>query len=316
MWSKSNRLTILCYHRVSTNPTANHYYTLGISTAQFRDQMRYIRRYYKPAPLEDALERLAAGILPSGSVAVTFDDGYSELASEAFPVLQELGIPATVFLIAGHVGTGKPFWWEEAAHRLNILSEQDATTALRASGLPFSSIGNDWRSRIIRCLKRALPDVRDACMSAVRDITGRLRVERMSLNWDEVYDARSRGIAFGSHSINHPVLTSLDQASLEFELRKSREIIETMTNTPCRILAYPNGDHDERVRAAAVETGYCWAVTMERGRNGLSDNRFALKRQPVYSYHKRYAFAALLGGWLDLPYRFAHTVRRLQSADD
>jgi len=316
MWRERGRLIILCYHRVSHDPESGDYYASGISTAQFHYQMGYIRRHYEPVPLEDALERLAARTLPSRSVAVTFDDGYSELASEAFPVLQELGIPATVFLVAGHVGTDKPFWWEEAARRLNILSEQDAAMPLRASGLPFSTVGNDWRSRIIRRLKHALPDVRDACMSAIRDITGQLRVERMSLNWDEVYDARSRGIAFGSHSVSHPVLTSLDQASLEFELRKSREIIEAMTNAPCRILAYPNGDHDERVRAAAAETGYCWAVTMERGRNGLRDNRFALRRQSVYSYHKRCAFAALLGGWLDLPYRFAHNARLLQSAGD
>jgi len=67
------------------------------------------------------------------------------------------------------------------------------------------------------------------------------------------------GWEVGSHTVSHPRLTSLDDAALEHELRRSREDCERLVGRPCASLAYPYGDVDERVVRAAGQAGYRFA---------------------------------------------------------
>ena len=60
----------------------------------------------------------------------------------------------------------------------------------------------------------------------------------------------------GSHTASHPRLTQLGDAELHRELSESRERIADELGRPCRYLAYPYGDEDRRVRAAARHAGY------------------------------------------------------------
>lgn len=286
---------------MSEDTRANSFYTSGLLAAQFYEQMIYIRQNYEVLPLEEALSLLSIGALPMRAVSITFDDGYRELMDGAFHILRDLNLPATVFLVVGHVGTDLPFWWEEVAFRLKTLNEEALAEFLRTLDLRISVGRPDWISKIIDALKGIPTDVRDKCVNNLRELTGEVRLSRMSLTWEEVRKAQSWGISFGSHSMTHPILTLLGDEALEREIQISREIIESMTVASCRLLAYPNGDHDDRVRAAAQRAGYRWAVTMERGRNGPGMNPLALLRHPVYAHYSQPLFAAILRGWLDLP---------------
>jgi peptidoglycan/xylan/chitin deacetylase (PgdA/CDA1 family) len=78
----------------------------------------------------------------------------------------------------------------------------------------------------------------------------------LTLNWDGLRGLVERGIEVGSHTVSHPHLTRLTDLELERELRESRERLESELGRRCRYLAYPDGDHDARVRAVARETGY------------------------------------------------------------
>jgi peptidoglycan/xylan/chitin deacetylase (PgdA/CDA1 family) len=116
-----------------------------------------------------------------------------------------------------------------------------------------------------------------ACMSA-----GELR---------ELADA---GWEIGSHTRSHPRLTSLSD-ELAPELADSRARIEEVVGASCHSLAYPYGDADRRVAAAAAEAGYLAAATLVPFEprpepllwprvgiwNADSPYRFALKASPV-----------------------------------
>lgn len=294
-------LTILCYHRIARDTRLNSYCSSALSASQFYEQMNHLRRSYEVLPIEEALLLLDAGALPRKAVSITFDDGYLELMDAAFPVLRDLRLPATVFLVAEHVGSGLPFWWEEVAFRLGILHKEEAIQSLKAIGLEVSVWRSGWIFKIIDALKGVPTRLREEFLGILRESTGGVRLPRMSLNWEEVRKAQAWGISLGSHSLTHPILPLLSDEALERELRVSREIIESMTGTTCRLLAYPNGDHDDRVRTAAQQAGYRWAVTMERGRNRPGANPLALRRHPVYAHYSQPWFAAVLRGWFDLP---------------
>jgi len=83
-----------------------------------------------------------------------------------------------------------------------------------------------------------------------------------TMRWDELRALSQRGIEIGSHAVSHPHLPRLDDAELDRELLESRTHIEDELGRPCRYLAYPFGDVDERVRAATRRAGYVAAFAL------------------------------------------------------
>lgn len=80
--------------------------------------------------------------------------------------------------------------------------------------------------------------------------------ELRCLSWHQLGELQERGWEIGSHTCTHPRLTLLQDADLMRELVESRTEIETQLGGPCRSIAYPYGNVDERVIAAASRAGY------------------------------------------------------------
>jgi peptidoglycan/xylan/chitin deacetylase (PgdA/CDA1 family) len=87
--------------------------------------------------------------------------------------------------------------------------------------------------------------------------------EMRCVGWSELRELAGAGWEIGSHSCSHPHLTTLDDAELRRQLVSSREACERELGTPCGSLAYPYGDCDERVMAAAGAAGYARAGALE-----------------------------------------------------
>jgi peptidoglycan/xylan/chitin deacetylase (PgdA/CDA1 family) len=100
-----------------------------------------------------------------------------------------------------------------------------------------------------------------------------------TMSWDELRELAGRGIAVGSHTAHHPHLRTLDDDELREELVGSRERIEHELDRPCRTLAYPYGEHDRRVRAAARDAGYATAYALVPADGHVDD--FCLPRVPM-----------------------------------
>lgn len=88
-----------------------------------------------------------------------------------------------------------------------------------------------------------------------------------TLTYDELRSLRDRGIDVGSHTVTHAHLTRLGDDELRRELVDSRTQLEDELGAPCRSIAYPYGEEDARVRAAARAAGYERAYAL-RGRRG------------------------------------------------
>jgi len=116
---------------------------------------------------------------------------------------------------------------------------------------------------------------------AVPELAGRGTDDDLAtMTWKELRELAAEGVEIGSHAVSHPHLPTLDASSLRDELVRSREEIESQLGLPCRFLAYPYGEHDERVRAAAQEAGYVAAFGLDEP---LDPPRpFALPRADIY----------------------------------
>ena len=125
-----------------------------------------------------------------------------------------------------------------------------------------------------------------------------------TMTWDALRELAAAGVEIGSHTCSHPHLTTMLDIDLRRELTESRERIGDELGQECAYLAYPFGEQNARVRAAARAAGYtasfAQASTVIRrdpqaifrisiyGRDSLK--RVALKLSPlgrVMSYVRR-----------------------------
>ena len=104
--------------------------------------------------------------------------------------------------------------------------------------------------------------------------------ELRTMTFDDLRSLAERGIEVGSHAITHPRLTELSDHELARELGRSREEFEAELGRPCLFLAYPFGDEDARVRAAARSAGYVGAFSFPGRRTPVDP--YGLPRVGVY----------------------------------
>ncbi len=93
-----------------------------------------------------------------------------------------------------------------------------------------------------------------------RWIGGPYEQELLPMSWEELDSLAATGWEIGSHSRTHPRLTEVDDLVLAEELQGSRGDCAARLSAPCRSLAYPWGDEDDRVVRAAGEAGYSAAA--------------------------------------------------------
>ncbi|WP_417348136.1 polysaccharide deacetylase family protein [Ferrimonas sp.] len=87
---------ILQYHHVSEDTPAS----TSVTPAQFQAQMAYLaQNEFSVVPLSEVIDAIRKGEhLPPKTVAITFDDGYQNVADNAHPVLKAHGFPYTLFV--------------------------------------------------------------------------------------------------------------------------------------------------------------------------------------------------------------------------
>jgi peptidoglycan/xylan/chitin deacetylase (PgdA/CDA1 family) len=110
---------------------------------------------------------------------------------------------------------------------------------------------------------------------------GEYEPELIPMSWEQLRTLQAEGWEVGSHSVSHPHLTRLDDDRLAGELKTSKEACEAAMDRPCRTLAYPYGDVDDRVIEATLEAGYeaAGALSASPGASGhLSWPRVAIYR--------------------------------------
>jgi peptidoglycan/xylan/chitin deacetylase (PgdA/CDA1 family) len=86
--------------------------------------------------------------------------------------------------------------------------------------------------------------------------------ELLPMSWDQLRELADGGWEIGSHTRTHPHLTEVDDETLRAELVESKATAEDRMGRPCPTIAYPYGDYDERVVAAAGAAGYAAAGTL------------------------------------------------------
>lgn len=136
----TDRLPILLYHRVAPegSPETARY---RVTPEAFEEQLRYLREAgFRSVGLDEWAAAMAARRpLPGRAVAFTFDDGYQDFLTWAWPLLRRYGFAATVFLVAERIG-GTNQWDASYGEELPLLG-WDEIRRLQEEGATFGSHG-------------------------------------------------------------------------------------------------------------------------------------------------------------------------------
>lgn len=225
-----NRFLVLAYH--------------GVGDAdRLRSQLSEVLKWRRPVSLEQVERCLGAGQgLPSDGFLVTFDDGRRSVLEHGLPVLSDLDVPAALFVVAGLVGTGEPFWWDEVTTR---STSGGATAVVAGSGVD-----------LVRALKRVPDDDRRRAIEELRASSPSVESTYPHFTPAELVALDRSGVTVGSHSLTHPCLDRCDDDRVRTELTSSRELLQEILGRSVRSIAYPNGNVDRRISDAAARAGY------------------------------------------------------------
>lgn len=135
-------ISILMYHQVGDFAPMRAHRSTYCHYKRFQHQMALLQRLrYRVLSLDQALACLnGERPIPPRAVVLTFDDGYENFYEYAWPVLQEYGFPAMVYLLSGLLG--QPSSWFEADGRATPpLMSRERVLQLRDLGVDFGSHG-------------------------------------------------------------------------------------------------------------------------------------------------------------------------------
>jgi len=304
-------LRILAYHRVLDIEDEDKYpfdpELISASTSEFRWQMAYLKAHFSPISFAAFLEMLDRGEpVPSNAVIVTFDDGFEDNYTNAYPILRDMDMPATIFLSTGYIGSADTYWFDTVVNCIYRLG----TGQLRLPMLNLErSIGDSVASRrqlaedVLGAMKVVPEKTR---IAALDDLLGQhpdireLKDNPLSrpMNWEQVQEMSGNGIEFGSHTVSHPILSRVGAEQLEFELHESRKTIEEKTAQSADVIAYPVGgsmEYSDAVISVARNAGYRMGASYISGVNRLDAlHHYGLRRIHVERYTSREEFQAAL----------------------
>ena len=284
----------LNYHRIGDGRKSIFDRGLWSATEEdFERQVRYLKANFDVISPRDVA--YVVRVKRGRHVLITFDDGYLDNYTAAFPILRSHGARATFFVATGFIDEPRLPWWDEIAWMVRASKKTSLTLpAFLAEPVAFDEPD---RERAVRALLRAykeLPGDRTfAYLEAVSEVTGTGRPPagavsgRLWMTWDMLREMHAAGMTIGGHTIHHPVLSRLTREEQYEEIGGCCARIAAELKAPVRAFAYPVGGRDAfnlDTRACLRHAGVRTAFSYYGGFRKLSDwddydiNRIAIEQ--------------------------------------
>ena len=263
------RPRILMYHIVGDDE---------LSVRQFDWQIGFLSREFEPVAFTDLVDRLRSRNATGREVVITFDDGVRNHFTFAWPILRSHGVPATFFVCPGLIESGDWVWRTELRMRLKHMNPGARAKSASQFGCPGSDV------EVVMEWTKTLPlDDREYFRHAIAKRTAGFspppeEMERHApLTWDQLRRMDEGLITIGSHTLTHPILTTLSDDVLQHEIADSRSLLEQTLDRSVDFFSYPNGANDARV-VDAVRKHYRAALTTQKAFVGPEKDLYTLPR--------------------------------------
>ena len=305
-WLSRDRLIVLTYHKVLPGIVSDYARRPlnSVFAWEFEQQISYLKQHYHVVTGKEVQDFLTGQVsLPPHSVFITFDDGYENNYTEAFPILTQYGVSAAFFLTTDFIGHKDSLLWFD---RLDaVLAYADPMTLLHWLGTEKPSHNIQSEVQLRRWIKSRSKVERDAMIAELESVFGhdenmihQAPVSPM-MTWSQAREMADKGMTIGSHTASHQILSSSPVAEVQMELEESRRRIEMEIGRPCWSFAYPNGsaaDFRDLDKIMIRSAGYACAFTQIPGFVDETGDHYALPRISVPDFCDFKVFLSYLSG--------------------
>lgn len=287
------KVTILMFHRVTDSFFD---VSLLIKRETFEECMKYITQSFPVISMDFLVQNFDKWEnISDNSFVITFDDGWIDFHDTAYPILSRLKVPVTVYLTTGFVSSECSYWQERLNNLLSpivadkkVFLQRDNIVSMPEVNLKLKNLiskGDDTQIifEFIGYLKGLTYDITLKTISELEELLKEQTImvseggHRSFVNWEEANSIDGPDISFGSHTVNHPILTNEQLDVIENEICKSKEIIEQETGRKVLHFCYPNGNYNDEVRRV-VSGSYKSACTTRAGFVSKDSDLFSLNR--------------------------------------
>lgn len=307
-FAEQRALRVLTYHRVGDPKRDPMHGDPGVFSATpdtFAEQVRMLAHHYAPIGIPELETAVRGGSpLPPKAVLVTFDDGYRDFMTHAWPVLKAHSVPAVLFVPTGYPDRGRPFWWDEVWQILRqtrvgeMLLPGFGQVNLRTPGGPAFAM-TYFRKRL-----RPMPPGRvEQEVASLREALG-VTVEPVSavLGWEELRSLAREGVTIASHGRGHLSMPSLTDEGITQDIDGAQQDFLRELNQAPRVFSYPFGHYDRRAADVLRDRGFLAAFCTGRSPDAVpSGDLFSIARQSVNSEHSLSRFLLGLAGLYPRP---------------
>jgi peptidoglycan/xylan/chitin deacetylase (PgdA/CDA1 family) len=303
------RMIVLMYHGTPQREAyegVENWHGYNVPARELAAQLEYLARRCHVVPLRSAL---AARDLSKRrtNVVLTFDDGYENNFTVAFPALRRLGLPAAFALATGFVRHRRPLWNDVLEYAIDRAPAHRGTLDWDGASVAYTTEDLPGRVRLFNALwalaVRGDQTRRDALVAAA---ASQLEVDvkhddllrhpdYRPLQAAQVATMAASGlIEFCSHSVHHYALPHLPREVRRAELAQARADVEALSGRPCSVLCIPGGLYDAATLEDAFTSGYAHVLTSDRG--DARATREVVGRNVITRAHGLHEFADLVHG--------------------
>ena len=279
---------IVGYHRVVDNFEGSARRAIPpmlISAAMLEKHLDWLGQRFEFVSLDDIGANLESGQrFKKPAAAITFDDGYSDVYRHGYPVLHRKGIPFAVFVVSGFVGTTRLQLYDRLYLLMSRLGGRRTPVAraifdvmqslgLDCSGLTDVTAPGDQAFHVMRMIMSRLPQSAVESLATVLEKTippdPNILEEMAPLTWSMIEEMHRNGITIGSHTVSHALLTGESTNRIQYELRLSKQTLESRLKSTVKHFAYPDGRFNPAVVQAVQAAGYRYAYGICRTRDSV-----------------------------------------------
>jgi peptidoglycan/xylan/chitin deacetylase (PgdA/CDA1 family) len=288
--------TALLYHRVTK--LAHDPQLLAVTPEHFEQHLLMLKKKSHLLTIDEFGEILESGKpFPRNSFIITFDDGYSDNAHEALPILEALDVQALFFVSTAHLETPYEFWWDNL-ERIFLKGEtpKELTLTISNNAYRFPTATPEARvfayRKLHKLLKPLIAPIREKIIEqlltwASTPLDGR-GTHRSMTKAELKKCADSPSAHIGAHTHTHAALSGLSFGDQLAEISKSKEVLEEITGKKLTYFSYPFGginDFADEAVIATRQTGFTTAFANMPGIIRKSSDRFRLPRVLVRDWN-------------------------------
>lgn len=296
------KVLVLMYHGIVPDNCPIDAWTF-VKESEFRKQMDILAQYYDVVPINRIKEvEFPTSGRNKPTAIITFDDGYKNNYTHAFPILKEYGFPATVFVCSGLINKKDIFWYDKVIYSIQRTSCEHIDIGNKRFSFKAADTSKRW-DRIQELLTYLKTKNKEERTEIVEALVNFLHAEEdqqeyfILLSFEEIHELqKSDLVTIGAHTTTHEILTGV---SIEFAER----IIADTVNDTKRLFgeneiyfSYPNGDYNRDIfrilHSHSIELAFTTVNELYAGQK----SRYEIPRIGIGGYDDIATFSKQISG--------------------